>query len=67
MRPQPARDDQNATVVGAADLPEFEFAVLPFEEFSRNIDEGLALLVARWEHLAAPRAQRVSRISPIAF
>lgn len=67
MRPRPTRDDRDTTGLGVVDFPEFEFAALPFEDFNRRIDEGLAALVAQWEHLAAPASQRQGRISPIKY
>ena len=63
MTPRPSRNDRQETTVTEDDLPEFDFAPLPYAEFDRGIDHGLASLVARWEHLAAPNASRPGRIS----
>ena len=45
---------------------EFHFASPAYEAFSRWVDDELARLVSQWEHLAAPAALRIGRISRLA-
>jgi hypothetical protein len=60
MKPvQPSGDHPSAAEL--LDVPELDFTTSAFADFSERLDVQLVQLVARWQHLAAPRALRVGR------
>jgi hypothetical protein len=58
MKPTRPPGDRNSTVL---DAPEFDFTTPAYADFSDRLDAQLTLLVALWQHLAAPAALRVGR------
>jgi hypothetical protein len=49
------------TLTELLDAPEFDFATRAYAHFSEHLDVQLIHLVAKWQHLAAPRALFVGR------
>jgi hypothetical protein len=62
MKPEDATGRFGAAATD--ELVEFKFEPVKFQEFTEWLDGELDHLVARWQHLAAPRALRSGRISP---
>jgi hypothetical protein len=56
-----SRSGDSAQSSNRLDSPAIDFNAAPFVSFSARMDSQLEELVAKWQHLAAPRALRVGR------
>jgi len=64
MEPTRASGDREGKSAELLEPLEFNFTSPAYVQFSAQMDVQLDNLVARWQHLAAPSALRVGRISP---
>ena len=55
----PVPNDKQPTSRANERLSALTFAVEPYTLFNHQMDEQLARLVAQWQHLAAPNAERI--------
>jgi hypothetical protein len=65
MEPTRPVGDQGGRAAELLELGEFDFSTPAYVRFSEQMDDQLARFVAVWQHLAAPSALKVGRISSL--
>lgn len=63
MKPTPLSDGPGNPSAG--DVPELDLTTPAYAAFCDSMDAQLTRLVETWQHLAAPRALRIGRITSL--